>query len=388
MGLTFFSFLMAVLWSSAAVLILHIMRRSQGFVKTFGIAGLAAVYGVCLLRLVLPVEFPHIVYVVGVKGWFADFYEILSIDTVTLFGFSTKRICLLGGLWAVSVLAAAVIWAVRYRKTFRRYISLTNQPDDKICGIMKGIEKQYPRIVTVTVRESLLAKTPMGMGLFRKVILLPEDYCQDDDELYYALLHEYTHFVNRDILVKFLMQVICCIFWWNPCIYLLQKELDSYLEIRCDHTVTKTMEAKKRGDYLAAVLKGIKVSSEGKKDMRRLNGVGLCHSGKYNKNRERFLLVLGQDSMKKRSGIIHMAGLLLLLAMLAGTYLVQIQAEYPPPPLYDGQEMIPENTYLVDNGDGTYTCVDETGETEDSLVEEQWLIDDMIAQGFEVKDKQ
>ena len=61
MGLTFFSFLMAVLWSSAAVLILHIMRRSQGFVKTFGIAGLAAVYGVCLLRLVLPVEFPHIV---------------------------------------------------------------------------------------------------------------------------------------------------------------------------------------------------------------------------------------------------------------------------------------------------------------------------------------
>ncbi|MGI6008492.1 MAG: M56 family metallopeptidase, partial [Ruminococcus sp.] len=221
MGLTFFSFLMAVLWSSAAVLLLHIIRRSQGFVKTFGIAGLAAVYGVCLLWLVLPVEFPRIVYVVGVKGWFADLYRFLSLDTVTLFGVSTKRICLLGGIWAVSVLAAAVIWAVRYRKTFRRYMSLTNQPDEKICGIMKRIEKQYLRMATVTVRESLLAKTPMGMGLFRKVILLPEDYCQDDDELYYALLHEYTHFVNRDILVKFLMQVICCVFWWNPCIYLM-----------------------------------------------------------------------------------------------------------------------------------------------------------------------
>ena len=382
MGLTFFSFLMAVLWSSAAVLILHIMRRSQGFVKTFGITGLAAVYGVCLLRLVLPVEFPHIVYVVGIKGWFADLYRFLSIDTVTLFGISTKRIYLLGGIWAMGVLVSAVVWAVRYRKVFRRYMSLTKRSDARTDEIMEQVRKRYSKKIMVMVRESPLTKTPMGMGLFHKVILLPEHYGQKDEELYYALLHEYTHFVNGDIAIKFRMQVVCCVFWWNPCIYLLQKELDSYLEIRCDHRVTKAMDAKEKGGYLEIILKVIKLSAENKRDIGKLNGVGLCHSGTYHKNRERFLFVLEENGRKKRSVIVRLAGLFLLLAMLASTYLVQIQAEYPAPESVAATDIIPENTYLFDNGDGTFAIVHETEVL--MVTDDRKDVEELIEEGFQV----
>ncbi len=97
-------------------------------------------------------------------------------------------------------------------------------------------------------------KTPMGIGVFKKRILLPrQDYTEQ--ELRYILLHEETHFAHHDQLVKMLMQVLCCIFWWNPFVYLLQKAVSQMLEIRCDREVAKSAD---REEYMAVLLALVK----------------------------------------------------------------------------------------------------------------------------------
>lgn len=75
--------------------------------------------------------------------------------------------------------------------------------------------------------------------------------------------------------------------------------------------------------------------------------------------------------------------------LLLGTYVFQVQPSYQPEEseLPDGQEMTPQNTYIIDNGDGTYTLVDKLKRGENRVFSKGWPIDDMISQGFQVIEK-
>lgn len=384
MGISFFSFLMALLWSSAALLPLCILHRNRSFVQYFGIAGAAAVYGIWGLRLLLPVEFPHIVYIVGLRGLFADVYEYLSIDTVYVLGMHTKRIYIFGAIWAASILIVLIRWAVKYRSAVRRYTAGKVEAEAQVQEIMDQVKRIYPGKVKVTVWKSSKVESPMGMGVFHKVILLPE-HIRKEENLYYILLHEYTHFIKRDTLIKFLVHILCCIFWWNPIVRLLQSELDRLLEIRCDLTVTRKMNGEEKSAYLETIVEAVKSTGKGQKEGTEKDLVWLFGKKKKQDILERFQIVMDQREKSRKSKAVCGMCILALCLLMGSTYLVQIQAEYSAPKLSEGYEMTPENTYLVDNGDGTYMCVDASGKTEDDLLDEQWLIEDMIAQGFEVK---
>lgn len=75
----------------------------------------------------------------------------------------------------------------------------------------------------------------------------------------------------------------------------------------------------------------------------------------------------------------------LLCAVMVFSYRFQFQVEFPPPELPAGQEVVPENTYLIDNKDGTYTVIDILERYENKVIPANCLIDDMISQGFRVE---
>ena len=80
-------------------------------------------------------------------------------------------------------------------------------------------------------------------------IYLPK--CEySEEELYYILLHECTHFANGDLYIKWLTQICRCLCWWNPLVYKMQDMLEKNLEIRCDLTVTETEKSSRGvGDF-------------------------------------------------------------------------------------------------------------------------------------------
>ena len=93
--------------------------------------------------------------------------------------------------------------------------------------------------------------------MLRRYIILP-DKTYTDAELHYILLHEYTHFLNHDTAVKLLVTLYCIIFWWNPVVYLLQKDLEQTLELKCDRAIAQTLNAQERTAYLRAILSAMK----------------------------------------------------------------------------------------------------------------------------------
>lgn len=78
MGFSFFSFLMAVIWSSIFFCILALLQKDIRFIRHFGITTVFIIYLGCILRFLLPLKLPftkvipdHVVY--------AAFYDLFCL---------------------------------------------------------------------------------------------------------------------------------------------------------------------------------------------------------------------------------------------------------------------------------------------------------------------
>lgn len=101
------------------------------------------------------------------------------------------------------------------------------------------------RKVTLVVSPSL--NEPGVWRVFRPVILLPEGISDrlTDSELEAVMLHELVHVERWDNLVSVLQRVICCVLWFHPFVWLLDRQLLAEREQSCDDTVIKLSGASK-----------------------------------------------------------------------------------------------------------------------------------------------
>lgn len=88
--------------------------------------------------------------------------------------------------------------------------------------ILSEIKEEKKRNLSVMVWKTNQIDIPMGIGLLHKRIFLP-GRMYTEAELKNILLHEYTHFINHDTWIKFYMNIFSVLFWWNPMVYLLEK---------------------------------------------------------------------------------------------------------------------------------------------------------------------
>ena len=72
--------------------------------------------------------------------------------------------------------------------------------------------------------------------------------------LHLILLHEWQHFRNRDQWSKLLCYLLCCVFWWNPFLWLLKNKMDQLLELRCDFSVLEKIDTFQQDDYYEMLL--------------------------------------------------------------------------------------------------------------------------------------
>ena len=84
--------------------------------------------------------------------------------------------------------------------------------------------------------------SPLTYGVFRPIILLPADFnWLDRQKLMQVLLHERTHIRYRDVLVKGLMLLACCLHWFNPTVWLMFFLASQDMEMRCDAAVVRAL---------------------------------------------------------------------------------------------------------------------------------------------------
>lgn len=138
---------------------------------------------------------------------------------------------------------------------YRRQVMKTGRltEDDHILSQILDLKRELHISRSVPVIEYRDAESPMIMGFFKPILILPKEQ-YSPDELYFILKHELVHLKRGDTYLKLLFVTANAIHWFNPLIWLMQKEAVIDMELSCDERVTQNMGYAVRKAYTEALL--------------------------------------------------------------------------------------------------------------------------------------
>ena len=152
-------------------------------------------------------------------------------------------------IWSVFALVLFVRKITIYQG-FIQYIKAgsTEVSDIKTLNLLSDCEEKLNIKTRVELSRNPLIASPIMIGFFRARIVLPA--CElDDKELSYIFVHELIHYKQRDMFYKWLIQIVVCVHWFNPFVYLLEKEVNKSCELSCDEKVIAVLDDKEKREY-------------------------------------------------------------------------------------------------------------------------------------------
>lgn len=354
MQITFFSLFMSVIWSSVLAVFNYFCRKKHFFIRQLGITNILFLYLFSAIRMIVPYEFSF-TRVIAPQGVLQELCKEVSISEP-----GTAQITPLSVLTVVWVIVSMVLivrFACQYIKSMRKFSTYSIWEDEQCIRIMNRVLNVSRAQLKITVRRSPDINIPMGVGIIRKSILLPEEE-YSDSQLYYILRHEYTHFQNRDLLIKILIHIYSCIFWWNPVIYLLKKDLAQILEIKCDLDVTDNMPNQKKAQYLATIVAMLKNAGAKRKEKSFYGTTALVSKDYESEIIERFRLVSACYSYKRKNVLFTGSWFLIFSILIFLSYSFVIRPDYGTSMHMGGEAELPEaaagSSYTIECVDGTY----------------------------------
>lgn len=212
-------------------------------------------------------------------------------------------------LWLIVGLIMLVYRMASYRN-FKKYVisgaRFMEEPDelDILAEAMETIRLDKP----VEVMVNPLISSPVFLGFRREIIVLPSTSFSQK-ELYHIFLHELVHCKSKDMYVVFLAQIFTCIYWFNPLMYWMNKQLERDREYACDESVLPYLPAQDALSYGDTLLHSVVKSGTYKESHA---AVSLHENAKMLKER----LEAIASYKKGKSGYIAFFLLLILLSSI------------------------------------------------------------------------
>jgi len=261
----------------------------------------------------------------------------------------------------------------QYYKSMKEIKNYDMRLESNLQDILSEIIKEKKARIRPTILICSSINTPMSFGVLNKYILLPDKEYKKQ-EAYYILLHEYTHLANGDLLVKMLIHILCSVYWWNPFVYLLQRDLEQTLEIKCDLAITKDINNEKKADYLETILSSIKEVRDKEGNWKKEEGIITGSVNFFQETsigvKERFRIV-SQYRCKGSDSLVRAVMLILFFVSITMSYMFIIQPEFGVPleevEVEEGvYEINPEQIIIDENGiykiimpDGNFIIINE-----------------------------
>jgi len=155
---------------------------------------------------------------------FSQFYNILKswiheIAAIWLFGTIIFSLRILGGLWRTGKIRETAIYS-----------------NDHLNATVLKIAKRIGVTHFVQIAESFVVKTPIVMGHFKPLILIPLGMLSgiDPQQLEAIIAHELAHIKRNDFLVNIFQNIVEIIFFYNPFVWWISSQIKIEREKACD----------------------------------------------------------------------------------------------------------------------------------------------------------
>ena len=167
--------------------------------------------------------------------------DITMLDIVTL-------VWIIGGLIFISV---HLISYSHYKRQVIKKGRLIKETH--ILSQIFRIKRELHISRTVWVMEYDEAESPMIIGFIKPVLVLPKEQYNSED-LFFILKHELVHLKRGDVYLKLLFVTANAVHWFNPIIWIMQKEAVIDMELSCDERVTQGTSFALRKAYTETLL--------------------------------------------------------------------------------------------------------------------------------------
>ncbi len=149
---------------------------------------------------------------------------------------------------AVSIAFRIIIRHIRSRRMYNLSLPICEKTAVEWLRTHHSLRK-------VTLRQSELVRTPLTYGILRPVILLPSgiQFCRE--EFLCIMEHEWIHIRWWDVLVKYILYLTVCIYWFHPMVWVMAVLLNRDMEMACDEEVVKKYSGSFRETYALILIR-------------------------------------------------------------------------------------------------------------------------------------
>lgn len=151
-------------------------------------------------------------------------------------------------IWLGGFLLTAAWFITSYPVFVRKLRRSLAEPQADDLSVFYQMRGEYP----LRMAYSDDISTPMLIGVFRPLIVLPQYYYVHggmEGQLRNILRHELTHYRRKDVFLKWIVVAITSVHWFNPLMFLIRRELSRACELSCDEAVIRSMTPAERRDY-------------------------------------------------------------------------------------------------------------------------------------------
>ena len=281
-----------------------------------------------------------------------------------------KYVCLFF-IWSALALVLFVRKVTVYQG-FIQHIKAGNKEvsDIKILNLLSDCEEKLNIKTRVELSCNPLIASPMLIGFFRPRIILPVGELEDK-ELSYIFVHELTHSKQRDMFYKWLIQIIVCVHWFNPFVYLLEKEVNKSCELSCDEKVLSVLDDKAKREYGDTLISFLKSSNLYKSS---LASVTLTEGAEQLKERLGAIM-----KFRKKSKVVIAITAIFTVAVCVCFF---VTGAYAAPSANSKEKnLMPDAVQNVENNKG-YTYVQRGFYSDSYIIEMGWNLSDTISKEY------
>jgi len=154
----------------------------------------------------------------------------------------------LTGVWIIGIISFLVIMLVSNRNLWLIKESIKPIENKEILALFSKCKAEIGIRQNILLGSSFMVKTPMTMGLFKTVIILPAEEISFND-VRYAMLHELAHCKNKDIQINCIMFIYQALYWFNPLVHLIFAQMRLERELACDAFVLNMLPCESHISY-------------------------------------------------------------------------------------------------------------------------------------------